>query len=153
MASFYRDAAIEVTESAVKTASETYPLEQIANLKAEKRFWWRGAAALLFLAALLWLPIAYVAMTEAQAVMDSSPGGNGNWGRLIGFVVFVPCGFLLIKSAKLLWSKQYHLTLHWHFSGMSGFAFVDLAQADELAPLEKIATAIREAQAALSKAG
>ena len=36
---FYRDEEIEVTDVAVKTMSETYPLEQIASLRAEYRLW------------------------------------------------------------------------------------------------------------------
>lgn len=150
MANFYRDAEIEVTDMAVITASETYPLGQIANLKAEKRFWWRGTAAVLLVAAFLWLPIGFLLPYALAVALEADP--SGSLRRLPVFAAFVPSGLLLAQSARLLWAEKYHLTFNWHFAGLSGFAFVELVDANELESLEKIATAIEEAQTALKKA-
>jgi hypothetical protein len=150
VASFYRDAEIEVTDAVVKTASEIYPLEQIADLKAEKRYWGSGAAAALLAAGLLWLPAGFIGANALEGVLDAD--GSSNFGRMIGFATLVPSGLLLAQSVRLFWAKKYRLTFNWHFSGMSGFAFVELTESNELEPMEKIATAIRDAQAAMKRA-
>ena len=144
VASFYRDAEIEVTNVAVKTASETYPLGQIANLKVEERFWWRGTAFALFVAAFLWLPVGFLLPPALAFALEVEPGHR--IGRASVFAALIPCGLLLAQSARLLWAEKYHLTFNWHFAGLSGFAFVELAQAAELESLEKISSSIREAQ-------
>jgi hypothetical protein len=149
VANFYRESEIEVTDEAVKTASEIYPLEQIENLKVEKRFWWRGSAFVLFIAAFLWLPIGFVIPHAFAVALEVEPGHR--IGRASVFAALIPCGLLLAQCARLIWAKKYHITFNWHFTGLSGFAFVELADADEIEPLEEIGSAIQDAQEALKK--
>jgi hypothetical protein len=152
VASFYQDMNIEVTDVVVKTSADTYPLEQITNLKAEHRLWSRESEPVLALliVGFFWF---FIDLVQRVSPIILSEAPLSVWEYVMAFLTFVSCVLLLLVAVRLIRGKKFHLTFSQHRAGQRGFALVELATADELDPLEKIAVAIREAQASMKKAG
>ncbi len=148
MTQFYCDREIEVTDVAVKTATDAYPLKQIMDLRAEHRLWKKESEpvlALLFVG-FVWLFALFVERISPIFMPEAALSIRG---AVMAFLSFVSCVFLFLAGVRLIRGNKYHLSFNQYDGVGTKPAFVTLAEADELERLEKIATAIREARAAL----
>ncbi len=152
VASFYRDEDCEVTDAAVKTATATYPLEEIVNLRAEHRLWNKESEPTLALLSVgfVWF---FVDLVERVVPVLMYGQALSVWGYVMVFLIFTSCVLLFMAGMRLVRGKKYHLTFKKSDENSRQGRLVTLVEADALEPLERIALVIRDAQMALKQRG